>query len=510
MLVHEFLERAARRFPDKVALVCEDERVTYVEIENRANRLANWLIAQGVRRGDRVGIFLGNEVNAVVGFFAVLKAGGVFVLINPGTKGPKLAYILRDCGAVGLITSHRLFAPLADAVGAVELLKFLVTCDAPGSARLEWRGAVTPLSAIQAEAPAPPPAVPCLDVDLACLIYTSGTTGEPKGVICAHENIVFVTRSIVDYLGNNESDVVLSVLALSFTYGLYQVFAAFFTGATVVLESSFAFPVTILQRMERERVTGFPGVPTIYAVLLRMDLKPFDLASLRFLTNAAAPLAPEAVVEISRRFPQARFFSMYGQTETARTLYLPPEWIGRKPGSVGIAIPGTEVWVEDEHGRRAGPGVPGELIVRGRHVMRGYWNAPAASAARFAPGPWPGERVCRTGDLFRADAEGFLYFVSRSDDIIKCKGEKVAPREVEITLLRLPGVIHAAVVGVPDPVFGQAVKAVLVAGNPAPTAAQVLAHCRANLEDHMIPKIVEFRAELPMTPNGKVKRSELV
>jgi amino acid adenylation domain-containing protein len=510
MLVHEFLEQAARRWPAKVALVCEEQRMTYAQLDDMANRLANWLIAQGVQRGDRVGIFLGNSVSAVVSFFAVLKAGGVFVIINPGTKARKLSFILRDCQAVGLITSHRLLAPMAAAVGEVTSLKFLVVGEAPAGARFDWRGPVTAFDAVQNEASSQRPDARCLDLDLACLIYTSGTTGEPKGVICAHENIVFVTRSIVDYLGNNENDVVLSVLALSFTYGLYQVFAAFLVGATVVLENSFAYPVTILQRMEQERVTGFPGVPTIYAVLLRMDLKPFNLSSLRFLTNAAAPLAPDAVVEISRRFPQARFFSMYGQTETARTLFLPPEWIERKPASVGVAIPGTEVWLEDEQGRRVGPGVTGELIVRGRHVMRGYWNAPGATAAYFRPGLWPGERVGRTGDLFRTDADGFLYFVSRSDDIIKCKGEKVAPREVENTLLRLPGIVHAAVVGVPDPVWGQAVKAVLVAENPAPTAAQVLAHCRAHLEDHMIPKVVEFRAELPMTPNGKIKRSDLI
>lgn len=509
-LVHDFLESAARRWPAKVALVCDGQRCTYAALDEMANRLANSLAAHGVRRGDRVGILLGNCVNAVVSLFAVLKAGGVFVIINPTTRAQKLAFILRDSQAVGLITQDHLLAAVAPALKEAGSLKFLVVGDSAAGASFEGHCPVASFAAIQREAAAQPPDVPCLDLDLACLIYTSGTTGEPKGVICAHENIVFATQSIVAYLRNDETDVVLSVLALSFTYGLYQVFVAFSVGATLVLENSFAYPVTVLQRMQQERVTGFPAVPTIYAVLLRMDLRPFNLAHLRFLTNAAAALAPDAVVEISRRFPQARFFSMYGQTETARTLFLPPEWVERKPASVGVPIPGTEVWLEDEHGRRVGPGLTGELIVRGRHVMRGYWNAPAATAARFAPGPWPGERVCRTGDLFRTDADGFLYFVSRQDDIIKCKGEKVAPREVENALLRLPGIVQAVVVGVPDPIWGQAVKAVLVAGTPAPTVTQVLAHCRAHLEDHMIPKVVEFRDELPVTSNGKIKRRDLI
>ena len=516
MLVQRFLESSADRLPGKLALVCDGRRLTYGELENLANRLAQVLRRAGVKRGDRVAILLPNSAEAVVSIFGVLKAGAVFVFINHTTKRDKLHFILNNCEAMVLITDSKPAVSGLLVGSPPATLKQVILCGGPALVTTWWSTEDLPSPSCagwdELLTSAPSARLPQvgIDLDLACLIYTSGTTGEPKGVMCAHENIVFATRSIVDYLGNTEADVVLSVLSLSFTYGLYQVFAAFLVGATVVLENSFAFPVTILQRMQQERVTGFPGVPTIYAVLLRMDLRSFDLASLRYLTNAAAPLAPEAVIEISRRFPQARFFSMYGQTETARTLFLPPEWIERKPASVGGAIPGTEVWLEDEQGRRVGPGETGELIVRGRHVMRGYWNAPEATAARFCEGPWPGERVCRTGDLFRTDADGFLYFVSRQDDIIKCKGEKVAPREVEITLLRIPGIVSAGVVGVPDPICGQAVKAVLVAEAPVPTVAQVLAHCREHLEDYMIPKVVEFRAELPRTANGKIKRSDLI
>jgi acyl-coenzyme A synthetase/AMP-(fatty) acid ligase len=200
---------------------------------------------------------------------------------------------------------------------------------------------------------------------------------------------------------------------------------------------------------------------------------------------------------------------MYGLTETKRTLYLPPDQLDKRPGSVGIAIPGTEVWIEDENGRRLGPGEVGELVVRGRHVMRGYWEAPEATAARYRSGPLPGERVCYSGDLFRMDEDGYLYFVGRKDDIIKSRGEKVSPKEVENVLYMLKGVVEAAVVGVDDPILGQAIKAFLVVEGVKMTEAEVLAHCRAHLEDFMVPKYVEFPDQLEKTSSGKIKKTGL-
>jgi len=281
-------------------------------------------------------------------------------------------------------------------------------------------------------------------------------------------------------------------------------------GGTLVLERGFAFPAQILKRIETERVTGFPGVPTLYAVLVQMDLSPYDLSSLRYLTNTAAALPPAHITELRFKFPWARLYSMYGLTETKRTLYLPPEQLDKRPGSVGIAIPGTEVWLVDEEGNRLPNGSMGELVARGRHVMRGYWGDPEMTATRYRPGPIPGERVCYTGDLFRSDEEGYMYFVARKDDIIKSRGEKVAPKEVETVLYQLKGVTEAAVVGVPDPLLGQAVKAfVVVSGGQTLTEAEVIRHCRANLEDFMIPKYVEFVAELPKTSSGKIKKTDL-
>jgi acyl-CoA synthetase (AMP-forming)/AMP-acid ligase II len=328
--------------------------------------------------------------------------------------------------------------------------------------------------------------------------------------MCDHSNVVFASHSIIQYLQNMESDVVINVLPLSFDYGLYQLLMTFQFGGTLVLERSFAYPAAFLKLMEKERVTAFPGVPTLFALLVNHDLSQYDLSALRYLTNTAAALPPAHVEAIRCKFPQAKLFLMYGLTETKRTLYLPPEQLNARPGSVGIPIPGTEAWIEDESGQRLGPGMVGELVVRGRHVMRGYWESPEATAQRFRAGPLPGERLCYTGDLFFQDEEGFFYFVGRKDDIIKCRGEKVAPKEVENVLYELPGVMTAAVLGVPDPVLGQAIKAVLVLNPQAQLSpAAVLAHCRARLEDFMVPKYVEFRDSLPTTTSGKIAKKGL-
>ena len=510
MLVQDFLQRCADNCPKKVALICGGQRHTYAELEDTANRLANALREKGVRRGDRVAIYLNNSLEAVVSVFAVLKADAVFVTINRNTKPDKLVSILKNCQSTAVITDYRAIrqgigARILSDVGSV---RCSIVCGEKPAQRAEDSRWIE-FERIKADFSTDRPRQENIDLDLACLIYTSGTTGESKGVMCGHSNVVFVTNSIVTYLKNVESDVILNVLPLSFSYGLYQMMAVFHVGATLVLEESFAYPAMVLQKMSDERVTGFAGVPTIYSTLLGMDLGQWDLSALRYLTNAAAALPVDHVKRLKQKFPAVALYLMHGLTEVARTMYLPPEQLVARPASAGIPMPGTELWIEDEGGRRVGPGEIGELVVRGRHVMRGYWMAPELSSQRFRPGPLPGEQVCYSGDLFRKDEEGFFYFVSRKDDIIKSRGEKVAPREVENVLYAIKGVQEAAVIGVPDPSMGQAVKAFIVAPGAGLTSAAVIAHCKAHLEEFMVPRFVEFRDELPKTGSGKIRKVDL-
>jgi len=301
----------------------------------------------------------------------------------------------------------------------------------------------------------------------------------------------------------------LNVLPLSFDYGLYQVLMAFQFGGTVVLERSFTYIHAVLESLVRERVTGFQIVPTLAALLLQLDLSRYDFSSLRYLTSTGAALPAAHVDELARRLPHVRIYSMYGLTECKRVSYLPPSEIARRPTSVGRGMPNQEVYLVDAAGVRQSSGI-GELVIRGSHVMQGYWNQPDETAKVLRPGPIAGESVLHSGDIFRMDDDGFLYFVSRTDDIIKTRGEKVSPREVEDVLHRLDGVAEAVVVAVPDPILGEAIKAIVVPKNGASIAEQdVWRHCSAHLEDFMVPQVVEFRQALPKTANGKADRKAL-
>lgn len=509
LMVQDFLERSFARTPDKEALICGESRLTYADVEAMANRFAQALREYGLERGDRVILHLPNSVELVIGIFGTLKAGGVFVVANASIKQDKLTYMVNNCRATVLVSQARNAAMMRDIAAESPSVKMTVLTGRRAAKAADTAVNTSSFDAIQDQYPADRPNRIGIDRDLACLIYTSGSTGEPKGVMSAHHNVVFAAGSIITYLENVPEDIVINVLPLSFDYGLYQLLMVFKFGGTLVLERGFTYPAQILKKMETEKVTGFPGVPTIFALLLQMDLTPYDLSSLRYITNTAAALPPSHIAQMSEIFPQATMYSMYGLTETKRTLYLPPDQLKIRPGSVGIAIPGTEVWLEDDDGTRLGPNEIGELVIRGGHVMMGYWERPEATAQRYRPGPIPGERVCYSGDLFRMDDEGYLYFVGRKDDIIKSRGEKVAPKEVENVLYSLPGVTETAVIGVPDPVLGEAIKAIIVAPGNNLNEKQVLQYCRAHLEDFMVPQMVEFRDELPKTSSGKIKKTGL-
>lgn len=511
LLVNDCLERSAARTPDKVALICAEMRLTYREIDAMANRLAHALRDGGVERGDRVILFLPNSVELVVGIFAVLKANGTFVVVNATTKADKLAYLVNNCRATALVAEARQESLIAPVLEAAPSLRQVVLTGARAAELSAGREGFEDYGTIQQTFPAHRPPRTAIDRDLACLIYTSGSTGHPKGVMSAHHTVLFAASSIISYLQNQPDDIVIDVLPLAFDYSLYQLLMVFLFGGTLVLERSFAYPTMILSRMEQERVTGFPAVPTIFSLLLQMDLTRYDLSALRYITNTAAALPPSHIEQIRHKFPWATLYSMYGLTETKRTLYLPPDQLDARPGSVGIAIPGTEVWLEDDAGNRLERGQVGELVIRGGHVMQGYWELPDATARRFRPGPTAGERLCYSGDLFRTDEEGFFYFVGRRDDIIKSRGEKVAPKEVENVLYMLPDVVEVAVVGVPHPVLGEAIKAIIVCSGEALGEKEVLRHCRRHLEDHMVPQSVEFRDSLPKTDSsGKIRKTGLV
>jgi long-chain acyl-CoA synthetase len=495
------LSEAALRFGPKTALVAGDVRLTYTELDASASRLASSLSRLGVVAGDRVLMVLDNGHEAVVGFFGAWKLGATACPVHPSIKADKLAGILSSVEAAAVITHARMRATVEAALETARLKPLVIVAQA---AEGETAPALRFEDLVRAEAEDLPPAP--LDGDgLALVIHTSGSTGRPKGVMLTHANVGAACNAIVTYLGNTPDDTVLSVLPLSFGYGITQVITMVMAGGTLVLEKSFAFPRKIIERMADEKVTGFPLVPPMAALITGMkDLSPGLLPSLRYITSAAAALPPAFTERLQDLLPHSQIFIMYGQTECIRATYLPPEEIDRRPLSVGRAIPGTRAFVVDENGYPAAPGVVGELVIEGPHVMAGYWDDQLATARTLSLAP--GFNRLNTGDLFRADEDGFLYFVSRRDDIIKTRGEKVSPQEVERALYALPGIREAAVGGVEDAIFGQVVRAYVVLEDGVTLSErEIIRHCAGLLEDYMVPKGVEFMAALPRTTTGKIR-----
>jgi amino acid adenylation domain-containing protein len=488
----EDLRAAAVRSPDRTAVVVAQRAVSYSELDRLVDNFAVHLRTAGVTRGDRVAVVLPNGLEAVIAIYGILRSGAAFSPLNPTIKRDKLAHVLSDSGAAAVICDA--------GRNEVAVAAVAQTGDIPIISDVE-------MSEPESREPGPEP----VSLDLAAVIYTSGSTGDPKGVTLTHANMTFAADSIIEYLQMDESDRILCVLPLSFDYGLYQLLMSIRVGATLVLEASFAFPGRVVQLLEENQITGLPGVPTLFHVLLSLrGIGEREFPSLRFITNTAAALPAATIDSIRRTFPNARLYSMYGLTECKRTTYLPPEQLDVRPTSVGIPIPGTEVWIEDEGGNVLGPGQVGELMIRGGHVMQGYWNDPDMTASRLRPGRWPWERVLASGDLFRADEEGYLYFVGRRDDLIKSGGEKVVPREIEEVLHSADGVRDAVVIGRPDPLLGQAVHAFV---SPQPSAsldeAALRRYCAEQLEDYKVPRRIFVHDELPRTSNGKIDRQAL-
>jgi amino acid adenylation domain-containing protein len=506
--LQDFLRASAARLPEKIALVAREQRLSYGRLAADAERLARALVRRGIGKGDRVLVFCENRPEAVTAFWGILCAGAIAVPVSPLTKSEKLRWLLANCRASALIADERLRSVFAPAAAQTPTLKTILAVAGP-------RGAVSSpcddfATALADESPGPF-AAEVHPHDLAALIYTSGSTGRPKGVMLTHANMVSAADAIATYLGLGEHDVVHGIMPLSFDYGLYQALLTARHGARLVLAPPFTLPGQVLKQAAAEGVTFFPGVPTVFAILGELrELSAWDLRCVRAVTSTAAVLHERHIAAIRQVFPAARIFSMYGLTECKRCTYLPPEDLARKPGSVGIAIPNTELWLEGADGVHVGPNEVGELMVRGPTVMQGYWENPEATAEMLRPGPGPGANVLRTGDLFRRDDEGYFYFVGRQDDIIKSRGEKVAPKEVELVLTGIAGVKEAAVIGVPDPLLGQAIKA-FVAPEPGAVLSEreLLGECRAALESFMVPRAIEILSALPKSPNGKIDKRAL-
>ena len=507
-LLGEGLLATAVNYPFKTAIVVGEEEYTYRQFRENSISLAYALHKRGLNRGDRVMIYMENSWEEAVAIYAVLLAGGVFVAVNPQTKADKLQYIAEDSGAKILITESRLksqFFQLQNDNGTLRyvLIKGNYTGDK------EFRNVIMEdLDSLMSEKEEGLNSLPVvIPNDLASLIYTSGSTGFPKGVMMTHQSMVFAVWSLIEYLRLTPEERIMLVLPMSFDYGLYQLLMAVTLGATLIIEKNFIFLGSIYKRINDTQPTVFPGVPTTYAMMVSSYKRdPISFPGVRKVTNTAAALSPELIPYLKKIFPNALIFKMYGLTECKRVSYLEPELIDEKPGSVGKAIPGTEVFILKEDGTLAKPGEVGVLHVRGPHIMLGYWHKEELSREVLKPGKLPWERILCTNDLFKTDEEGFLYFVGRNDDMIKTRGEKVSPLEVEKVIQKLDGVKECAIIGVPDEIMGEVITAFVSRRSDDLSEKDIQHFCARHLESFMIPQKIIFMEELPKSANRKIDK----
>jgi acyl-CoA ligase (AMP-forming) (exosortase A-associated) len=512
--LHHILAETAARRPDGPALTFKDTTLTYRELWDRSAALGAGLQGLGLGRGHRVAIYLDKRLETVVSVFAASIAGGVFVPVNPLLRPHQVGHIVDDCGARVLVTSADRFDQLEDQLADCKSIERVVLVGDSRRARPEARYEIVEWSAV-ASGGAAPAEVGAVDLDMTAILYTSGSTGRPKGVVLSHRNLIVGAESVSQYLGNEEHDVILAALPLSFDAGLSQLTTAFSSGAHVVL-MNYLLPVDIVRLCAKHRITGLTCVPPLWIQLAEQRWTPEASESLRYLANTGGRMPKATLDRLRAIFPQAAPFLMYGLTEAFRSTYLDPAEVDRRPDSIGKAIPNAEILVVRADGSPCDPHEEGELVHRGALVAMGYWNDPERTAERFRPAPNREDGLCTTelavfsGDIVTRDDEGFLYFVGRKDDMIKTSGYRVAPTEIEEVAYGT-GLVHDAVaLGVGDDRIGQAV--VLVVTPKADTGFEpgvLLDELRGQLPLYMVPREIVVRPDLPRSPNGKFDRNLL-
>ena len=475
--------------PDDVVLVDAGRTVTYDGLRTAAARLAGRLAALDLPPGSRVGVVGNNSLFWVAAYLATMKLGHVAV---PFSDKLSVADVERQSSWVGCAAVF-LDRRQQRAFGSA----FAATMPVLTDAALADEGG--PASYWPDDTGTDP------DAD-ATLMFTSGTTSGPKAVRVTHRNIQANTDSIVEYLRLSHEDRMLVILPFFYCFGASLLHTHLRVGGSLALCNTFVFPETAIDMLERERCTGFAGVPSSFQLLLRISsFGSRDLPALRLVQQAGGKLPPVLIEELLAAQPGVELFVMYGQTEaTARLSYLPPDRVIDKLGSIGRGIPGVELRVVDESGNRVAHGVTGEIVARGANVSPGYWNDPVTSAAKFPGGD------LRTGDLAFADEDGYLYVVDRLDDFIKSWGYRISSQEVEAAVLEMTDLVSAAAVGVPDLAAGEAIALVATVRPGAEVNEEdVLAFARARLAKHMVPESVHLVASIPLTASGKVNKPEL-
>lgn len=518
---HHMLDAAANAFPDSPAVFQGNLQCSYAELSEACQRFAQGSLDAGLKAGDRIAVFLPKQLETVIAIFGSSVAGGTFVPINPVLKAPQVMHIVNDCDVKILITSRQRWAVLQETLGNCSSLTTVVIVDATSAQENRQGEAQTMLtgsSLISWDSFTSKPGESGhrrIDKDMAAILYTSGSTGKPKGVVLSHRNLIAGAESVSSYLENTAADRILAALPLSFDAGLSQLTTAFYVGASVIL-MDYLLPRDVLKAIDRFGITGLAAVPPLWNQLVRLKWPETAAKTLRYITNTGGSMPVSTTRELRTLLPKTQIYLMYGLTEAFRSTYLPPGDVDAFPDSIGMAIPNAKILVINESGEECQPGEPGELVHRGSLVAMGYWNDPEKTSQRFRPVPcqdsglpmpelavWSGDQVIR-------NAAGYLYFVSRNDDMIKTSGYRVSPSEVEEEAYVSGLVAEAAAFGAPHPMLGQGIvlAAVGVEGSQN-IEDQLKAALAKSLPNFMQPKKIVVLDALPHNPNGKIDRRGL-
>jgi long-chain acyl-CoA synthetase len=504
-LIHQFLEVSARIYPDKYAMVHGEVRLTYKDLNQSVNRLAHWLLDQGMKTGDRAVLLLENCQEYLTSYYAVLKTGGVVVPLNPDLKPDSLRSLLAEIAPEVIISSARSERALRTLDFSSAPVRKLV-CVKPG---LNWSESpieVIPFNEIVSDGNNEDPTAPVEESNLASIIFTSGSTGKPKGVMLTHRNIVANTRSIIDYLGLTCDDIQMVVLPFFYVMGKSLLNTHMAVGGTVVINNSFAYPASVIQQMIDENITGFSGVPSTYAYLLhRSPLRAAreKLTSLRYCSQAGGHLASYIKEELLKALPEhTKLFVMYGATEaSARLTYVEPDRLREKMDSVGIPIPGVTLKVLDESGRVLPNKQIGELVASGANIMQGYWRDLIGTAKVLNRDGY------HTGDLGYQDDDGYFHVVGRRDNQLKVGGHRIDPQEIEDALISTGLIIETAVLGLEDALAGHRLVAIAVPIDQKTTSQDILMRCSRQLPRYKLPSEICLIKMLPKNSSGKTDKA---
>ena len=518
-LIHEFISEAAQRSPEATALIFKGESLNYIELHQQVNAFAGGLMACGIGKGERVAVYLPKQNEAVFALFGAAAAGACFVPVNPLLKPRQLAHILPHCNVKVLVTSAARLRTIQPVLRNCPDLHTIVLVDAP-AAENELGIGQSLLThhdfCLQDTLGRSPHRI--IDTDVAAILYTSGSTGNPKGVVLSHRNMVAGANSVASYLGNTSQDRLLAVLPLSFDAGLSQLTTAFSVSASAVL-MDYLLPRDVIRAVEKYGVTGLTAVPPLWNQLKDLEWSQEARSSMRYIANTGGAMPVATTQKLQEALPNTLVYLMYGLTEAFRSTYLPPDQVAKRPESIGKAIPNAEILVINDLGEECGPNEPGELVHRGALVSLGYWNDPEKTAERFKPCPGrPREIISEemavwSGDQVIKDEEGYLYFISRKDEMIKTSGYRVSPTEIEEVAFASGLATGAAALGIAHPTLGQAILLLVTpaAGHALgpELEAAILNHCRAEMPNFMVPAKVFARESLPHNQNGKIDRRAL-